>query len=80
MSLEIERLPTHLHDVICEVMVKLLASTNRPRDLVSPVMDVGLLPQLFKREQSGPVVLELASPEFEAPVGLELQLRMPEWL
>ena len=35
---------------------------------------------LFKREQSDLVVLELASPEFEAPVGLELQLRMPEWL
>ncbi len=79
MSLEIERLPTHLHDVICEVMVKLLASTNRPRDLVSPVTDVGLLPQLFKREQSDPVVLELASPEFAARGDPELRLRTPEW-
>lgn len=49
MSFGIERLPTHFHDVICEVMVKLVARTNRPRDLVSPVTDVGLVPQLFKR-------------------------------
>ena len=79
MSLGIERLPTHLHEVICELMVKLVARTNRPRELVSQVTDVGLLPQLFKREQSDPVVLELASPEFAALEDPELRLRTPEW-
>ncbi len=80
MSGDIERLPRRLRHLIYEVIAKLVAWTNLPRISPSPMAKFCCCLYLFKREQSDLVVLELASPEFEAPVGLELQLRMPEWL
>ena len=68
--------------LIYEVIAKLVG-LDKPSARISVFADGGNCDcclYLFKREQSDLVVLELASPEFEAPVGLELQLRMPEWL
>ncbi len=78
MSSDIERLHQCRHRASCEAMARLVDWMDFPRMAVSPVTDNLLLFLLFRQGQSGPVMLEPPSPEFEVPTGLALQLRMPE--